>query len=134
ELNEAERLRWYRSQTNARAVEIGADYRQRKNLLRFVVGQPGHFLAGLDSGKEIAAILAERSAASAGVAERLRGLAREQSLTQPIETLCGSFVHLHLNRMSIPESPSERHLLSLLLRTRESLEKAPVALTSSSSV
>lgn len=133
-LNEAERLRWYRGQTNARAVEIGADYRQRKNLLRSVVGQPGHFLAGLSSREEIATILAERSAALAGVVERLRELTREQSLTQPIETLCGSFVHLHLNRMSVPESPSEQRLLSLLLRTRESLEKAPVPLTSSSSV
>jgi lantibiotic biosynthesis protein len=116
---EAERLRWYRSQTNARGADIGAEFRQRKNVLRSV-------LAGFPGGSEIAGALAERQEAIAPVAQRLRELAGQEILRRPLDALCASFVHLHHNRMSSPGSPSEQRILSLLLRTRESLAKAPV--------
>jgi thiopeptide-type bacteriocin biosynthesis protein len=116
---EAERLRWYRSQTNARGADIGAEFRQRKNVLRSV-------LAGFPGGSEIAGALAERQEAIAPVAQRLREIAGQEILRRPLDALCASFVHLHHNRMSSPGSPSEQRILSLLLRTRESLAKAPV--------
>lgn len=37
-LDEPERLRWYRSQKTAGAPDTGAEYREKKNLLRSVVG------------------------------------------------------------------------------------------------
>jgi len=126
-LEAAERLRWYRGQTNARGADIGAEFRQRKNVLRSVLGQPQQFLAGFAGGSAIASILAQRQETLVPVAERLRELAEQRILTQPLDALCASFVHLHLNRMSSPGSPSEQRILSLLLRTRESLAKAPVA-------
>jgi lantibiotic biosynthesis protein len=124
--DEAERLRWYRSQTNARAADIGAEFRQRKNVLRSVLGQPQQFLASFPGGSEIASILARRQAALAPVAQRLRELAAQEILRRPLDALCASFVHLHVNRMSSPGSPAEQRMLSLLLRTRESLAKAPL--------
>jgi len=128
--DEAERLKWYRSQTDARSAEIGAEFRQRKNVLRSVLGQPQQFLAGFPGGSAIASILARRQEELAPVARRLREIAEQKLLTQPLEGLCASYVHLHLNRMSSPGSPSEQRILSLLLRTRESLAKAPVAAAS----
>lgn len=123
---EADRLRWYGGQTNARAAEIGAEFRQRKNVLRAVLGEPQQFLAALPGGSAISAILAQRREALAPVAARLRELAAQGVLSQPLDTLCASFVHLHLNRMASAGAPSEQRILSLLLRTRESLAKAPV--------
>jgi thiopeptide-type bacteriocin biosynthesis protein len=123
---EADRLRWYSGQTNARAAEIGAEFRQRKNVLRPVLGEARQFLAGLPGGSAISAILAQRREALAPVAARLRSLAAQQVLSQPLDALCASFVHLHLNRMASAGAPSEQRILSLLLRTRESLAKAPV--------
>jgi thiopeptide-type bacteriocin biosynthesis protein len=125
----AERLRWYGGQTNARGADIGADFRQRKNLLRSVLGQPQQFLAGLSDGSAIASILAQRQEGLAQAALRLRDLAERRILRRPLDALCASFVHLHLNRMSSPGSPSEQRVISLLLRTRESLAKAPAVRT-----
>jgi thiopeptide-type bacteriocin biosynthesis protein len=124
--DQAERLLWYRDRTNARGAEIGAEFRQRKNVLRSVLGQPLQFLAGFPGGSEIASILAQRREALAPVAQRLRELTAQKLLRHPLGVLCASFVHLHLNRMSSAGSPSEQRILSLLLRTSESLAKAPV--------
>jgi thiopeptide-type bacteriocin biosynthesis protein len=124
--DQAERLRWYASQTDARGAEIGAEFRQRKNLLRSALGQPQRFLEGFPGGGAIASVLAQRQEALAPVARRLRELAEQKLLRRPLDVLCASFVHLHLNRMSSPGSPSEQRVISLLLRTRESLAKAPV--------
>jgi thiopeptide-type bacteriocin biosynthesis protein len=122
----AERLRWYRGQTNARGADIGAEFRQRKNVFRSVLGQPQQFLAGFPGGSAIASVLAQRQEALVPVARRLRELAKQKILRLPLDALCGSFVHLHLNRMTTLGSPSEQRILGLLLRTRESLAKAPV--------
>ncbi len=123
--DEAKRLRWYRGQTDARGADIGAEFRRRKNELRSALGQPEQFL-GFPGGSAIAAILAQRQEDLVALAQRLRELAEQEVLSHSLDTLCGSFVHLHLNRMSSPGSPSEQRILSLLLRTRESLAKAPV--------
>ncbi len=126
-LDETERLKWYVSQTGARSAEIGAEFRQRKNVLRSVLGHSQQFLAGFQGGSAIADILAQRHEEVAPVARRLRELAAQKLLHQPLNALCASYVHLHLNRMSSPGWPSEQRVLSLLLRTRESLSKAPVS-------
>jgi len=94
------------------------------------VGQPRPFLAGFAGGDAIAAILAQRQEALAPVAKNLHNLARQNVLKQSIDTLCASYVHLHLNRLSTPGSPSEQRILALLLRTRESLAKAPLTAAS----
>jgi thiopeptide-type bacteriocin biosynthesis protein len=123
--DEAERLRWYQGQTNARGPEIGAEFRQRKNLLRSVLGQTEEFLAGFSGGSVIASVLAERRQALRPVALRLGELAEQKILKQRLDVLSAAFVHLHVNRMSSPGSSSEQRILSLLLRSRESLAKAP---------
>ncbi len=124
-LDRAERLLWYRGQTNARGADIGAEFRQRKNALRSALGQTQQFLEGFPGGAEIASVLSQRREALLPVAQRLRSLTEQKTLSQPLDTLCASFVHLHLNRMSSAASPSEQRILSLLIRTRESLSKAP---------
>ena len=125
-VNAAERLTWYRNHSNARASQVGNDYRKRKNVLRSVVGHPQQFLSSLKGGQGLVDVFAEREKLLAQITVGLSSLASGKTLTQPLETLCSSFVHLHLNRMSSPDSPEEQHLLSLLCRTQESLEKAPL--------
>ncbi|MBW8879505.1 MAG: lantibiotic dehydratase [Acidobacteria bacterium] len=124
--DEADRLRWYRQQTNDGGPEAGADYRQRKNVLRALLGQPLESLAKDPGRAEIAAALTRRRNALLLVGRQLRQLAEQGALGLSIDILCRSFVHLHVNRMAGAEGPSEQRILALLLRTRESLEKAPV--------
>jgi len=124
--DEAGRLRWYRGQTTGGGPEAGADYRQRKSVLRALLGQPAESLAKDPAGAEIAAAFARRRSAMLPIGRRLRELAEQGTLDQSIDDLCRSFVHLHINRMAGAGGPAEQRTLALLLRTRESLEKAPV--------
>ncbi len=114
---DADRLRWYRTQTKPGGQDVGADYRQRKTVLRAL-------LAG-SRPTEIEAVLTERRSALAKPAARLRDLAAAGTLSQSIDTLCSSLVHLHMNRLIGMDAASESRVLSLLLRTREGLSKAP---------
>ncbi|HEY6988594.1 MAG TPA: lantibiotic dehydratase [Bryobacteraceae bacterium] len=120
-LDERTRLSWYRRQGDARSAEIGADYRERKRALRSAIGDPRQYLSGLEAGAEIAATLDTRHEQIAPVGEHLRALAEQKSLSQSIDELCASFVHLHLNRLG---ATTERRLLSLLVRTREGLAQS----------
>ena len=124
-LDAAERLRWYRSQTTEGGPEVGADYRERKVVLRSLLGK-ADFLAGMPGGAEIASVLAARSELSTPIGQHLRQLANEHELTESLDALCASFVHLHFNRMAGLDPASEQRILSLLLRTRDSLHKAPL--------
>lgn len=119
-------MKWLAGRTNARAAEIGADYRKSKTGLRAAVGDPAGFLASIEGGALLAEHLAARRTALAPVAQSLRRLAEEGRLTQSQDKLWGSFVHLHLNRLASGAAASEHRILSLLLRTRESLKQAPI--------
>ena len=76
--------------------------------------------------------LAERRAALAPVARRLAALdpvARRLAALAggaPASELAASFAHLHCNRLLGTDPAAERLVLGLLLRTRESLERAPL--------
>jgi thiopeptide-type bacteriocin biosynthesis protein len=78
-------------------------------------------------GPEIAGVFQARRQSLAPVADRLRQLASNGELSQSIDQLAASFVHLHINRMGGIDSSSEQRVFSLLLRTREGLRKSPVA-------
>jgi thiopeptide-type bacteriocin biosynthesis protein len=123
----SERLRWYASQTESVKTDISAEYRQRKTSLRPLLGQPQQVLASQPGGLEIASILAARRMALSPTADHLRQLAKEGNLSQSLEVLASSFVHLHVNRMAGLDGASEQRILGLLLRARESLKNAPVA-------
>lgn len=125
-LSEDERTVWYGKQTNARGSDIGEAYRKRKDNLRKAVGDPDAFLSEFAFGAELSEILAERRRASAAAGLHLRQLQDEHRLSQPIDDLCSSFVHLQFNRLSSGDGPSEHHVLGLLQRTRQSLRNAPV--------
>jgi thiopeptide-type bacteriocin biosynthesis protein len=122
----SERLRWYASHTKSVKIDISAEYRQRKTVLRPLLGQPEQVLASQEGGPEIASILAARRKALSPTADHLRQLAKEGNLSQSLDLLASSFVHLHLNRMAGLDGASEQRILTLLLQTRESLKNAPV--------
>ena len=124
--DEADRLRWYRIQTTEGGPGVGADYRERKTLLRTMLGKQEEFLAGIPEGPGIGFALAARRKALHQVGLDLRTMVQENQLSQPLDALYASYVHLHLNRLTGSDYSSERRLLSLLLRTRDSLQKAPL--------
>jgi thiopeptide-type bacteriocin biosynthesis protein len=123
-LSEAERLRWYSTQATLGRTQTSDEYRQRKNVLRALLGKPD-FLATEPGGTEIARIFRDRRQDLADVIDALRKLESAGELSQSFDSLCASFVHLHVNRMGSADSLSEQWLLSLLHRTREGLKKAP---------
>jgi class I lanthipeptide synthase len=123
-LGPSERLRWYHAAVAAR-YHSGADYRARQHVLRRLLGDPAA-CRGDPGGDALASILAGRSAAVAPVAAHLRELAATGRLDASLERLCESYVHMHCNRLLGDGPLNEQHVLGLLLRTREGLQRSPV--------
>lgn len=126
-LSGKELLNWYSNKATPGGQEIGSEYRKRKEMLRAAAGNSQEFLAKYESGFKLAAILEERREAVFAATQELRELANTGQLGQPLDDLFSSFVHLHVNRIGGADALPEQTILSLLLRTQESLAKAPVA-------
>lgn len=120
-----QRLEWYRGEVSAKH-HSGDDYRTRQGVLRRLLGDPPTRF-GETGGTALERVLTARSAALAPVAARLRELDEADQLETSLERLCQSYVHLHCNRLLGAGPPTEQHVLGLLLRTREGLQRAPVA-------
>ena len=118
-LETPERVAWYREAVTSRH-ESGDEYRRRGGELRSLLGDPAA------AEEPVRRVLAARRAALDPLAARLRALADEGQLGRPLTELCRSHVHLHCNRLLGPGPPYESQILGLLLRTRESLERAPL--------
>jgi lantibiotic biosynthesis protein len=118
------RLAWYRGCVGAKH-RSGDDYRERRGALRRLLGDPGARL-GEPGGRALERVLAARGSAVAHAAARLGELERDGRLDAPLERLCESYVHLHCNRLLGSQPPTEQHVLGLLLRTHEGLQRAPV--------
>jgi thiopeptide-type bacteriocin biosynthesis protein len=125
-LTESDRLRWYKDQAMLRR-EAGQEYRQRKQTLRSLLGDPARLLAA-PGGEAVAQVFAARREALAPVAQCLYELIERGELSQPISKLYQSFVHLHCNRLLASDWALEQRLIGLLLRTREGLHTAPLHL------
>jgi thiopeptide-type bacteriocin biosynthesis protein len=123
-LPEADRQDQYRKSVVTRR-ETADEYRRQQASLRQLLGDPA-WLARQRAGAEIAAILARRRTRVEDVAHRLHTLETLGELDKPISELVRSFVHLHANRLLGLGHPPEQKALGLLLRTRESLLRAPV--------
>jgi thiopeptide-type bacteriocin biosynthesis protein len=124
-LSVSERLAWYQKQTNARAADIGAEYRKRKDVLRRALSDPNTFVVEARCGGEIIELLNERRSVLMRAGSRITELREKQLLSRPVDELCSSFVHLHLNRLATSNALAEYQILGLLQRTRESLRNAP---------
>jgi thiopeptide-type bacteriocin biosynthesis protein len=128
-LDPRQRLAWYGRRVADRRAS-GHEHRRRKATLRPLVANPRH-LASVPGGREALDHLAERRAALTPIAHRLAQLAGEaadEGLDPPLHDLAASFVHLHCNRLLGTDPAAERLVLGLLLRARESLERAPLPL------
>ena len=123
-LTESDRLHWYKDQVTSRH-DSGPEYRQRKQTLRSLLGDPARLLAE-PGGEAVAQVFAARRQALMPVAQRLHALTERGELGQPTSTLYQSFVHLHCNRLLASDWSLEQQLMGLLLRTREGLHTAPL--------
>ena len=123
-LDESQRLEWYRSQVGNTRGDFGSEYRKQKSALRAALGARRQWLAEKPLGLVIEEALARRKASLSSVSSQLRQLADTQALDQSRGKLCAAYTHLHLNRVG--GAAEERMLLNLLLRTCESLAKAPL--------
>jgi thiopeptide-type bacteriocin biosynthesis protein len=121
-----DQLNWYKKQANPGGQEVGAEYRKRKNVLRPALAEPARLFASYESGAALASIFEERRAAISNAAQRLRELGDIGELQQSRDNLFSSFIHLHINRLGVVNALPEHMILSLLLRIREGLEKAPI--------
>jgi thiopeptide-type bacteriocin biosynthesis protein len=125
-LTESDRLRWYKDQAMSRR-ESGQEYRQRKQTLRSLLGDPAQLLAD-PGGEAVARVFAARREALVPTTQRLYELTERGELGQPTSKLYQSFVHLHCNRLLASDWALEQRLIGLLLRTREGLYAAPLHL------
>jgi len=122
--SEAERLDWYKRETNERAYDAGTEYRRLKALLRGAIGNQTSWLSEMPFGDLIQAAFVRRAKDLSDTSSRLLQLAREHRITVPVAKLFASYAHLHLNR--IGAANTERMLFNLLFRTRTSLRNAPL--------
>jgi class I lanthipeptide synthase len=122
-LTESARLHWYKDQVTSRH-ESGQEYRQRKQTLRSLLGDPTRLL-GESGGEAVAQVFAARREALVPAAQHLDKLTEQGEIGQPPSKLYQSFVHLHCNRLLASDGSLEQRLIGLLLRTREGLHTAP---------
>ena len=123
-LNIADRTEWCRHHVSPR-IDAGRDYRERKVALRAMLADPA-WLSRQPGGVEAQGILAARRAEVAVPARRLADLARGGELTQSLDNVFRALTHLHCNRLLGSDHLAEQRALALLLRTRVSLQKAPL--------
>jgi thiopeptide-type bacteriocin biosynthesis protein len=123
-LAETERLEWYRVWVTDRIL-VGQLYRERKVQLRKLLADT-RWTAEDDSGPRVLQILATRGIVARSVGERLWELSASGRLGQPLGAIFRSFVHMHCNRLLGADRTVDERVLGLLLRTRESLSRAPV--------
>ncbi|MET0834908.1 MAG: thiopeptide-type bacteriocin biosynthesis protein, partial [Actinomycetota bacterium] len=121
-LDPRRRLEWCGGRVADRRAS-GPEHRRRKVVLRPLLTDPRR-LASVPGGREALGHLADRRAALSPIAERLAALAALGD--SPLRDLVASFVHLHCNRLVGPDPVTERLVMGLLLRTRESLDRAPL--------
>jgi lantibiotic biosynthesis protein len=125
-LSDHDRLAFLRARADV-DQESGREYRQRKQRLRDLLGQTERFLLSAAGGGELFEALAARATALATTGPELQGLAEHGALATDLRQLHHNYVHLHLNRLLERRSPEETRVLSLLRRTREGLDRAPVS-------
>jgi thiopeptide-type bacteriocin biosynthesis protein len=122
-LEPAQRLQVYRTVATA-SREGGREYRDRQRDLR------RHLSAIVDlerpEERALQVIFTARRRALEPVADTLTVLERAGSLRRPIQELCPSYIHLHLNRLIGADPGCERLVLELLLRTRQGLARSPI--------
>lgn len=121
-LSEAARLQWLRRHVTSRN-EVGQEYRQRKMVLRSLVGDLRH-LQNEPGGGSVLQIFEEQRTTLAPVAASLAEMEDRGKLNQTLDTLYNSFVHMHCNRLFRSDQSLERRVLGLLLRTREGLDRS----------
>jgi lantibiotic biosynthesis protein len=96
----------------------GQEYRTRHPDLRAVI-------SGNESDSEIDSLIDARSAVTAEAVAHLMRV--ESPLTQPLDAIRHSFVHMHLNRLLGPNRPFEQLIFGLLERTSRSLAASPLS-------
>jgi lantibiotic biosynthesis protein len=121
-LLEPERLEWLRAHTQNR-MDLGAEYRTRKETFRLAIGAPA-YLRSQFGGETFQEVLDERRFALTAVADGLRKLQSEDPRSEDPGQIYLSFVHMHFNRLHGSDSYGELRHLTLLRRTRESLQHA----------
>jgi thiopeptide-type bacteriocin biosynthesis protein len=122
-LDASRRLAWCDGRVAAKH-ETGAEHRRRHPVLRRLLGDPAA-CASEPGGAALTRVLRARHLALAPLAERLNALELSGELTKPLDGILDSYVHMHCNRLLDAGGPTDRHVLGLLLRTREGLARAP---------
>jgi thiopeptide-type bacteriocin biosynthesis protein len=115
-----ERLAHYRMVPLSRAD--GQDFRRRQALLRRLLAEgptaePGEAI--------LTPLLDDRRRALMPIAARLDALARDRVMSQVKTPLLSDYLHMHCNRLIGTDPASEKRVLQLARRTRESLARAP---------
>ena len=125
-MDEVERSSWYADRSPS-SRDSGAVFRDLKNSLRNALGNSSGWLASVPDGRAVEALLQERHDRCRPLARELRALETAGALGQSASNICTSYVHLHLNRLGA--ATEESLLLGLLFRSRQSLAKAPLAVS-----
>jgi len=120
-MDAAERITWYGAQASRSRAE-GQEYRRRQAQLRQLLAY------GPAAGRmeRLGRALDKRRYALQTIASRLDHLARQGQIQLPKVELCGSYVHMHCNRLLGADHETENRVLRLAHRTLESLSRGQI--------
>jgi lantibiotic biosynthesis protein len=123
-LDEIQRLDWYANRVSSRKA-AGDEFRQRKNVLRFILGSING-IKSLPGSDVFARVLGQRRSSLKVVADTFLELHEGRTLNKSRNSILESIVHMHCNRLAGNDVSIEERALSLLLRIRRSLKEAPL--------
>jgi thiopeptide-type bacteriocin biosynthesis protein len=118
-LSTLEREQWYRDRVATRQ-ETSAVYRQRKAEMLAMLRDPYNAI-GEGIGSLVLELLNDRRKAIIPIGIALRELANRGDLSQSLDRVYDSLVHMHCNRLLGIDSMAERYVIGLLSRTSEGL-------------
>ena len=119
-LDSEARVRWCATHVPSRH-DVTAEWREHKDELRSLLGSRGK------TSTSLAPLLESFTRDLRPHGERLAALRDEGAIEWPAaDDVLASFAHMHCNRLLGLDRDAERRALGLLLRTRESLTRAPL--------
>lgn len=123
-LSEGERLELYRHISSRHDGSV--EYRQNKILLRSLLTPKSHAAKATDFDEIFSVLTAHRHNLSIA-GEQLRLLSESNQLSRSLAILYAAFVHTHCNRLLGIDKSIEQKVMGMLFRTREALQRHPLA-------
>jgi thiopeptide-type bacteriocin biosynthesis protein len=121
-LDDAARQSWCGERVSSRH-EVASEWREQKQLLRALLGKPAEAVGGQPLARLLEAFVSDLAPHAGELSARHSS---GEIAWPPEAEMMASFAHMHCNRLLGVDRGAEARTMGLLLRTLESLSRAPI--------